>query len=94
MEASDIVLSLRGHDAGTVLFVMRVEEPYVHLADGKRRRVEAPKRKKALHVRFLAHGDGRAAEKIRSGDKVTNNELRRALSHFKEQMAAGEAALP
>ena len=85
MEVSDIVRSLRGHDTGTVLFVLGVEGPYVFLADGKRRRVEKPKRKKAIHVCFLARGDGRAAVRLRAGESVTNNELRRALNEFKEQ---------
>ena len=92
MKASDIVLSLCGHDAGAVLFVMGVEEPYVFLADGKRRRVENPKRKKHKHVRLLSEGEGRAARKIRDGEKVTNNELRRALTEFKEkQQEEGQA---
>ena len=85
MELSDIVLSLRGHDAGTVLFVIAVEEPYVLLADGKRRRVEAPKRKKEKHVKLLARSDCRVARKIRAQERVTNNELRRALTEFKER---------
>ena len=88
MEVSDIVLSLRGHDAGTILVVLGVEKQekeYVLLADGKRRRVEAPKRKKTKHVRFLTSSESRAAGKIRAGEKVTNNEVRRALSEYKDQ---------
>ena len=82
MEPSDIVLSLCGHDAGSVLFVMEVDGAFLLLADGKRRRAEAPKRKKAKHTRFLTQSDSRAARKIRNGEKVTNNELRRTLSDY------------
>ncbi len=84
MKASDIVLSLQGHDAGTHFFVLAVEEDFVMLADGKRRKAEAPKKKKQKHVRFVTESDTRAALRIRAGDKVTNNELRRALAdHLK-----------
>jgi len=72
-------MSLRGHDAGTMLFVLAANGDYLLLADGKRRRVEAPKRKKIKHVRFVAKSDTRTALKIRAGEKVTNSELRRAL---------------
>ena len=80
---SDIVLSLKGRDAGTILFVLDTDGEYVLLADGKHRRIEAPKRKKCKHVQFLAKSDTRAARKIRSGEKVTNRELRRTLSEFR-----------
>ena len=84
MEVSDIVLSLCGHDSGSVLFVVGTDGPYVLLADGKRRRVERPKRKKAKHVRFLGNSESRTARKLSECEKVTNNELRRALNEFKE----------
>ncbi|MDR0381863.1 MAG: KOW domain-containing RNA-binding protein [Oscillospiraceae bacterium] len=82
MKASDIVRSLRGHDAGGLFFILDIDGEYVILADGRRRRVETPKRKKRKHVEFVASPDARAAGKIRAGEKVTNNELRRALADF------------
>ena len=85
METSDIVLSLRGHDAGHAMFVLATDGEYLLLADGKRRRVERPKRKKIKHVQFLINSDCRVACKLRSGEKITNNELRRALNDFREQ---------
>lgn len=83
MKPSDIVESLRGHDAGTTFFVLGLEDGYALLADGKRRRVEKPKKKKLKHIRFAAESDARAAGKIRAGEKVTNNELRLALSEYR-----------
>ena len=50
------------------------------LADGKSRKVEAPKRKKQKHVRFIAESCGPVAEKIRSKEKITNSELRKAIA--------------
>ena len=90
MEISNIVLSLRGHDAGAVLFVLGVEEPYLLVADGKRRRVESPKRKNRKHVRFLSKSESRVAQKLHAGEKVTNNELRRALNEYKEKSRMSE----
>ena len=81
---SDIVKSIAGRDEGKYFFVLAVEENFLLLADGKTRKLEAPKRKKRKHTEFVANGNCRVAEKIRSEEKVTNSELRRALATFGE----------
>ena len=77
---SDIVKSTAGRDQGKLFFVLEVEEDFLLLADGKTRKLERPKRKKRKHTAFQAHSDCRVAEKIRSGEKLTNSELRRTLA--------------
>ena len=77
---SDIVVSVNGRDSGKMFFVLSIEEEYVLLADGKRRRVDKPKRKKIKHVQLVSASGGRTAEKIKNGEKITNSDLRRALA--------------
>ena len=77
---SDIVVSVNGRDSGKMFFVIEVDEEYVLLADGKRRRVDKPKRKKIKHVQLVSASGGRTAEKIRIGEKITNSDIRRALA--------------
>ena len=79
---SDIVKSTAGRDQGGLFFVLEVEGDFLLLADGKARKLESPKRKKRKHVSFVTRYGCRAAEKIRSGEKVTNSELRRTLAQF------------
>ena len=79
---SDIVKSTAGRDKGKFFFVLGVEEDFLLLADGKARKLESPKRKRRKHTVLEARYDCRAAEKIRSGEKVTNSELRRTLAQF------------
>jgi ribosomal protein L14E/L6E/L27E len=79
---SDIVKSTAGRDKGKLFFVLDTEELYLLLADGKTRKLEQPKRKKRKHTQFAARFDCRVAEKIRSGEKITNSELRRTLAVF------------
>ncbi len=62
---SDIVRSDAGRDQGKIFIVLAVEGEYLLLADGKGRRVEAPKRKKRRHVLFVSSGQ-QAALRIRS----------------------------
>ena len=81
---SNIVRSNAGRDRGKLFCVMRVEGEYLLLADGKSRKVESPKRKKRRHVLFVAADENRLSEKIKSEEKITNSELRRALAGYRE----------
>lgn len=77
---SNIVKSTAGRDEGDLFFVLDIQEEFLLLADGKRRRVENPKRKKCKHVTFVGESHCVVAEKIRSSEKITNSELRKALA--------------
>ena len=79
---SNIVRSVAGRDAGSLFFVLETDGEYLLLADGKSRRIEAPKRKKQKHVRFIAESAAPVAEKIRSKEKITNSELRKAIAAY------------
>ena len=80
---SNIVKSIAGRDAGDLFFVLAAEGDFLLLADGKRRRVELPKRKRRKHVVLVAQSDTPVAQKIRSSEKITNSELRRAIAAFR-----------
>ena len=77
---SNIVKSTAGRDEGDLFFVLDIQEEFLLLADGKRRRVESPKRKKRKHVTLVGESHSVVAEKIRSSEKITNSELRKALA--------------
>ncbi len=77
-----LVEATAGREKGKLFYVLDTDGEYLLLADGKSRRVEAPKRKKRRHARFIAEPDGRVAEKIRENEKITNSELRKAIASF------------
>ena len=82
MKVADVVISLNGRDEGKRFIVIDTQDCYSMLADGKGRRLEKPKRKKSRHVKLEGTADDWIAEKLRNGEKVTNNEIRRALAQF------------
>ena len=82
---SDIVISLAGRDKDKLFYVVKTEDNYVFLADGKGRKLDNPKRKKLKHVRRVTRTETRVATKILNGDKVLNSELRRDLATFGQQ---------
>ena len=77
---SNIGKSAAGRDGGDLFFVRDTQAEYLLLADGKSRRVEKPKKKKRKHVTFVGESHSVVAEKIRSSEKITNSELRKALA--------------
>jgi len=81
-DIADLVISRNGRDAEKLFIVIGLEGEYSMIADGKGRRFEKPKQKKNKHLRFEAKAEGQTAEKLRSGEKVTNNEIRRALAAY------------
>ena len=83
---SDVVVSTAGRDRGQWFYVIKEEPQYLYLANGKDRTLEKPKRKKRKHVQKVLRSETRVAEKIRSGDKVLNGELRRDLAFLARQM--------
>ena len=56
------------------------------LADGKGRRVTAPKRKKRMHAAHAGQFGHPALDKIEQGLPVSDNEIRRALAAFRAEL--------
>ena len=83
---SDVVMITAGRDAGQWFYVIDADPVFLLLANGKDRTLEKPKRKKRKHVQKVLRTETRVAEKIRSGDKVLNGELRRDLAFLARQM--------
>ena len=77
---SDVVISTAGRDRDGLFYVIKTEENFVFIADGKRRKIENPKRKKLTHVRKVTRTESTVAVRIHNGDTVLNSELRRDLA--------------
>ena len=85
---SDVVVSTAGRDQGEWFYVIAEDPIYLFLANGKDRTLEKPKRKKRKHVQKVLRSETRVAEKIRSGNKVLNSELRRDLAFLARENAS------
>ena len=77
---SDVVVSTKGRDQGKWFYVIAEEQNFLFLANGKDRTLDKPKRKKRKRVQKVLRSETRVAQKLRSGDKVLNGELRRDLA--------------
>ncbi len=82
LERADIIRSLNGRDKGRLFIVYDVEPDFIYLVDGKRRRTETPKRKKSKHVELVGRCDDQFVERITTGDKISNGDVRKVLAQF------------
>ena len=85
---SDVVVSTAGRDQGSWFYVITEEQNFLFLANGKDRTLDKPKRKKRKHVQKVLRSETRVADKLRTGDKVLNSELRRDLAFHASHMQA------
>ena len=72
-----IMRSLAGHDKGDFQTVLRVEGVFAYVADGKRRKLESPKKKKLMHL--APTGTVLSEESL-----STNRQIRTALAKYRE----------
>ena len=87
-DISDVVISTAGHDKGEIFYVVSTDDQFLYLANGKDRILDKPKRKKRRHVQKVLRSETRVAQKLASGDKVLNSELRRDLAYIAREMQA------
>ena len=88
LNISDVGVSTAGHDQGELFYVINMDQTYLYLANGKDRTLDKLKRKKRKHVQKVLRSETRVAQKIASGDKVLNSELRRDLAFHAKEMQA------
>ena len=82
IEVSDYVTSLNGRDEGKLFLVVEAGENFSLIVDGKNRKVGKPKRKNNKHLKLEEKISNSVTEKLICGEKVTNNEIRRALAQY------------
>ena len=71
-----VVKAKRGRDKEGFFVVVKSEDKWVYIADGKRRKVENPKKKNPLHLTVT--------NTVLSHSMDTNRNIRKALRDFRE----------
>ena len=81
----DVVRSLAGHDKDTLFCVVDTDGEFLLLANGKERKLNSPKRKRAKHAQRAGSSDHPVFLRLKSGDPVGDNEVRKALAAFRDE---------
>lgn len=80
----EIVMSKAGHDKGEYFVILKSNSEYVYLVDGVFRTVEKPKKKNIKHVQIVHFHDDNLVKKYANTEKITNEEIKRAIKLFKD----------
>ena len=86
LQIADVVVSLAGRDKDKMYYVIKTDDTFLYLANGRDHTLEKPKRKKPKHTVKVLRSDTRVAAKLRNGDKVLNSELRRDLAYLSREL--------
>ena len=83
IEIGRIVFSKSGRDAGKCFIIYDIiDEDYVYLVDGSLRKLSKPKKKKIKHIELKPARLDVIREKILSGKKVFDSEVRSAIEKY------------
>ncbi|GGK21109.1 50S ribosomal protein L14 [Caldalkalibacillus thermarum] len=86
-QIGQVVRILRGRDAGQYAIVIKIlDERFVLIADGNKRKFDSPKKKNIKHLQLCRHVATVVKESIQETGRVTNGKLRFALNKFKETL--------
>ena len=83
-EVGMLAMSMSGHDRGQIYIIMKEDEEYVYLSDGKRRPVERCKKKNRRHIQIIRHQEPEMAQKLATGETVRNEEIKRAIRLYEK----------
>ena len=87
---ADVVVSQRGHDAGSVMLVVGMQgDRFALVCDGKLRMAERPKLKNCAHIQKIGRSQ-QAEERLGSGHQLSNSEIRKMLLPFSIRLGRKE----
>ena len=82
----EIAISMAGHDAGLILVIVAgIDDRYVLVADGKTRKLMAPKKKKMRHLNVITRLSEEDTKLLRTG-MANDSFLRRRISFLNLEM--------
>ena len=73
-----VIKSIAGHDKDFHYAVIKVDENYVYIANGKERKLEKPKRKNIKHIS--------PTTTVLDLNEITNKKLRKLLADFDNKL--------
>ncbi|WP_435922597.1 hypothetical protein [Paenibacillus sp. DYY-L-2] len=80
-----VVKTLKGRDAGSVYVIVGiVDEKFVLIADGDKRKFDQPKRKNIQHLALQPMISSEVVHSLQETGRVTNGKLRFAVNAFLE----------
>ena len=80
-----LAVSKAGHDKGRLYVVIKADQKYVYLADGKNRSVSQPKKKKQKHIQINYHIPMVLAKALETEQELKDEQIKKAIKDYKNQ---------
>lgn len=85
LKNGEVVISVAGHDKNQMFLVLKSENGYIWLVDGKTRTIQKPKKKKDKHVKSLGIVDGEFAEVIKGEKPILDASVRKTIEKYQKK---------
>ena len=79
--------SKAGHDKGQLYIIIKEDEEYVYLTDGRLKPLYGPKKKKKKHIQII-----KKTARIKEEKPLSNEIIKHAIREYKEAECAGRDA--
>ncbi|NLP51107.1 KOW domain-containing RNA-binding protein [Bacillus sp. RO1] len=87
LQVGQIVSITQGRDAGQYAVIIKIlDERFVVLADGDKRKFDRPKKKNIHHLEFFDYVSPEVQNSMKETGRVTNGKLRFALTKFVNEL--------
>lgn len=80
-----LAVSKAGHDKGRLFVIVKTDQEFVYLADGKNRSVCSPKKKKKKHIQINYQIPEVFAETLEAGKQLEDQQIKNAIKEYKNQ---------
>ena len=74
--------SKSGHDRGQIYVIIKEDEEYVYLSDGKLKPLDKLKKKNRKHIQIIRKPQQEILEKLQKGVNLKNEEVKRAIKLY------------
>jgi len=78
--------SLAGHDKNQIYIIIKEDDEYVYLSDGRLKSIHAPKKKNKKHIQIIKRDtDTELAQKLKNGEGVRDEEIKRTIKLYEQK---------
>lgn len=78
--------SRSGHDRGQIYVIIKEDDEYVYLSDGRLKPLDKLKKKNRKHVQIIRKPMQEIKDKLHKGEELKNEEIKRAIKLFRKEI--------
>ena len=84
----NLAFSLAGHDKNQIYIIIKEDDEYVYLCDGRLKPLDSPKKKNKKHIQVINKGvDAELSSRIKEGGSVRDEEIKRIIKLYGQKQS-------